>query len=83
MSELQPAQADPLAEGFRDPPDRVTEPCLTYMARVMELRDFVSFYFSFVKRSRELGLLIPAAAKATANPELLEVLEYSYSNQRP
>lgn len=83
MTEAPPAEADPLAEGFRDPPDRVTEPCFTYMARIMELRDFVSFYFNFVKSSRELGRLIPAAAKAAASPKQLAILEYDYSSQRP
>jgi|LNFM01.2.fsa_nt_gb hypothetical protein len=83
MSEAQPAETDALAEGFRDPPDRVTEPCLTYMARIMELRDFVSFYFNFVKSSHELGKLIPAAAKEYAGPKQLEVLKYDYSRHQP
>ena len=51
MSENKDDSADPLAEGFRNPPEQVTEPCLTYIARVMELRNFISFYFGFVKTS--------------------------------
>lgn len=75
--------ADPLAEGFRDPPDRVTEPCLTYMARVMELRDFVSFYFNFVKSSAELAKLLPQAEVSEEQKQSFGVLKYDYSRQRP
>ena len=74
---------DPLAEGFRDPPDQVTEPCLTYMARVMELREFVNFYFNFVKTSKELSKLIPKNKDKKSADSLLHVLQYNYTNQRP
>lgn len=75
-------QADPLSEGFRQPPERVTEPCLTYMRRTMELRDFISFYFSFVKTSQKLGNLIPDEAKKAAGAKELTVLKYNYMGQR-
>jgi hypothetical protein len=75
--------SDPLAEGFRDPPDRVTEPCLTYMARVMELRNLVNFYFNFVKSSEEIGKLILDDAKKLAGKMAFGVLQYNYSEQRP
>jgi hypothetical protein len=83
MNEVKDDDADPQAEGFRDPPYRVTEPCLTYMARIMELRTLVSFYFSFVKTSHELGKLIPKDMKEIAGAKDLRVLEYNYSSQRP
>jgi hypothetical protein len=82
MSAAKDNEANPLAEGFRDPPERVTEPCLTYMARIMELRNFVSFYFSFVKTSHELGKLIPKEAKEMSSAKE-QVFEYNYSAQRP
>jgi hypothetical protein len=75
-------KADPLLEGFRQPPERVTEPCLTYMTRTMELRDFISFYFSFVKTSQKLGNLIPDEAKTAAGAKELTVLKYNYMGQR-
>jgi hypothetical protein len=83
MSIASPEGTDPLAECFRGPPDRVTEPCLTYMARVMELRDFISFYFNFVETSKELGKLIPEPKRNSADSKALAVLEYNYSTHRP
>lgn len=73
---------DPLSEGFRNPPDRVTEPCLTFMARIMELRDFTSFYFNFVKTSTALGQLVPEDKQLHAGPKGLEILNYNYSKHR-
>ncbi|MEZ2406959.1 hypothetical protein AB6806_09105 [Bosea sp. RCC_152_1] len=73
---------DSLEEGFRDPPDHVTEPCLTYMARVMELREFISFVFTFVKTSEELGRLVPKEKLAAAEAKELQVLTYNYSGHR-
>jgi hypothetical protein len=73
----------PKEEGFGMPPDRITEPCLTYMARIMELREFVGFYFAFVKASGEISQLIPAGAKAEATEQQRRVFEYDYSAQRP
>ncbi len=75
--------ADPFAEGFRDPPERVTEPCLTYMERIMELRRLIAFYFTFVKTSQKLGTLIPKEAKEAAGAKEMQVLEYNYSDQQP
>src|SRR4028118_2129998 len=83
MGESNNDSADPLAEGFRNPPERVTGPCLTYIARIMELRDFISFYFGFVKTSRELGKLLSKEAKESTSAERLKVLKYNYSRQRP
>jgi hypothetical protein len=36
----------------------VTRACLAYMGRIMEMRDFVGFYFGFVKTSQELRKLV-------------------------
>lgn len=83
MSDPAEESSDPLAEGFRNPPDRVTEPCLTYMARVMELRDFVSFYFNFVKTSVTLGKMVPEEVSNNAGAKEREVLKYDYSAHRP
>ena len=83
MTDKSDADADPIAEGFRDPPDRVTEPCLTYMARIMELRRFVSFYFNFVKTSHQLGKLIQEKTTEISDAVEFQILEYNYSNQRP
>lgn len=82
ISEDAGESADPLAEGFRNPPDRVTEPCLTYMARIMELRDFVGFYFNFVKTSVALGKLVPEDEQSRADARGREVLRYDYSRHR-
>lgn len=83
MSDTAREPSDPLAEEFRNPPDRVTEPCLTYMARVMELRDFVSFYFNFVKTSASLAKLVPEDAQNSADAMGHQVLTYNYSEHRP
>ncbi|AEI94254.1 hypothetical protein [Roseobacter litoralis] len=72
-------KVDPQAEGFRQPPDHTTDPCLTYMARIMELREFVGFYFGFVKTSQEMG----KAIEDQKEKEEFKVFEYNFSNQRP
>jgi len=83
MSTTTDEPSDPLAEGFRNPPDRVTEPCLTYMARVMELRDFIGFHFNFVKSSAALSDLLPEEVKSRADEKGRAVLQYNYSAHRP
>lgn len=80
---VEEEDADPLAEGFREPPDRVTEPCLTYIARVMELRNLVNFYFNFVKSSGEMRKLISKEAEQKAGDRVIGLLQYNYSQQRP
>ena len=76
-------EADPLQEGFRDPPDRVTKPCLTYMTRIMEVREFISYYFTFVKTSHEMGKHIPKEKRGSTGDKGLRVLTYNYSEHRP
>lgn len=65
-------------EGFRQPPDQLTEPCLTYMARIMELREFVAFYYGFVKTSSELRRKIPVTQRGEGE-EGLQLLRYEPS----
>ncbi|SHH53912.1 hypothetical protein [Cognatishimia maritima] len=75
-------KVDPLAEGFRQPPDHTTDPCLTYMARIMELREFVGFDFNFVKTSHELREVLSDQLKESIGMEGLNALEYNFSKQR-
>ncbi|UUV06467.1 hypothetical protein [Ruegeria sp. YS9] len=82
MNDETPDEVDPIAEGFGEPPDYVTEPCLTYMARIMELREFVSFYFSFVKTSHKIGEAMPVSVRERAGTEELKLFEYNYSKHR-
>jgi hypothetical protein len=42
---------EPTDLGYRLPPEKVTYSCLGYMARVMELREFISFFFGIIKSS--------------------------------
>lgn len=70
-------------EGFAFPSDNVTEPCLTYMARIMELRELITFYFNFVETSKSLGAKLPKSTRVQVGPQELAVLEYNYSSQRP
>ena len=72
-------QNDPAAEGFGYPADQVTEPCLIYMARVMELRRFVAFYFQFVKSSSELNELTPERGGPESGTSPFELFEYDHS----
>jgi hypothetical protein len=76
MSEA--GEVDSTKEGFRQPPDQLTEPCLTYMARIMELREFVAFYYGFVKTSAELRRRIPVAEDEEGDKGL-QLLRYEHS----
>ncbi len=74
-------EEDPVEDGFCHPSEKVSEPCLVYMARIMEMRTFFGFYLNFVKTSQELAKLIPSDATVPGNS--LQLLRYDYSNQRP
>lgn len=74
---------NPLEEGFREPPDYITNPCLTYMVRVMELRDFISFHFRFVKTSDILNESLKKQKEEGDDLKDLAELEYNFSSQRP
>lgn len=82
MSNSSEDSSDPRGQVSRNPPDMVTEPCLTYMARIMELRNFVGFYFSFVESSAALSKLLPAEVKNSADTKGREVLQYNFSAHR-
>jgi hypothetical protein len=74
------SEVDSKSEGFRHPPDQLTEPCLTYMARIMELREFVAFYYGFVKTSAELRRRIPVTdEKEDEGDKALKLLRYEPS----
>lgn len=73
------SESDSKAQGFGYPEDQVTEPCLIYMARIMELREFVSFYFNFVKSSSKLKNLIPVAENPEPGGGTFELLKYEHS----
>jgi hypothetical protein len=79
-------EEDQTALGFREPPQRVTLQCMAYMARIVEIRGLVSFFFTFVKTSTELGKLIPEDVKAEtalSSPQSFKVLRYNFSDHRP
>jgi len=40
--------------GFRDPPDKVTYACSIYMARIIELRGFISFVFRVISSHQQV-----------------------------
>ncbi|MFN4162931.1 MAG: hypothetical protein ACK4GK_00040 [Ferrovibrio sp.] len=74
--------ADPISEGFRNPPDNITDPCLVYMARVMDLRKFIAFVFGYIKTSAELAKLIPEDQHKQLHEGTFKLLRYSYSEHR-
>ncbi|WP_421951094.1 hypothetical protein [Pelagibacterium sp.] len=79
-------EEDQSALGFREPPPCVTLQCMAYMARIMEIRGLVAFFFNFVKTSAELGNLISEEVKAeTAKtaPKAFTLLQYNFSDHRP
>jgi hypothetical protein len=78
------SEDDPKELGFRDPPDKVTCSCLGYMARVTELREFISFFFGIVKSSDAFAKsLTPESAKAfSTETEKYRIGKYSFSVHR-
>jgi hypothetical protein len=43
--------AKPISGPGRDPPDRITVSCFIYIARMMDIRKFVSFVFGIIEHS--------------------------------
>jgi hypothetical protein len=72
------------AQGFREPPDRVTYSCLGYMARVMELRDFIYFFFGMIKSSQEIAKAMTpeSAARFVTEAGKYRLVEYKFSAHR-
>jgi hypothetical protein len=70
--------------GFRDPPDMVTYGCSVYMARVMELRDFISFFFGIIKSSQQFAKGLTEESKKQFETEAIkyEFRDYSFSTHR-
>lgn len=69
--------------GFREPPIEITRSCLYYMGRIMEVREFMGFYFSFVKTSCELAPMVDKkSSEGGISKKALKVIKYDYSNHR-
>jgi hypothetical protein len=70
--------------GFRKPPDRVSYGCLVYMARVMELRDFISFFFGIIESSQQFAKGLTDESKKLFEKEVhkYQLREYSFSSHR-
>lgn len=69
--------------GFREPPDDITRSCLSYMGRIMEVREFISFYFTFVKTSQEFGKIVEnSEQKESVSNKALTLTEYNFSKHR-
>lgn len=60
-------------------PDLITEPCLTYMARIMETTDFYTFYESFRDFNKEV---LDEKISNNTNKEN-ELIEYKLLRQKP
>jgi hypothetical protein len=77
-------KAHEMGLGFREAPEKVTYACMIYMARVMELRDFVSFFFGVINSSQQFasGLAPESAAKFEAEAGKYKIVDYSYSVHR-
>jgi hypothetical protein len=54
--------------GFREPPDAVSMSCLTYMGRIMELRNFIGMFFSLVKSSQAIKKQLDEAVGSEQMP---------------
>jgi hypothetical protein len=70
--------------GFRDAPDKVTYACSIYMARVMELRHFISFFFGIINSSQQFasGLTEESKRQFEAETQKYQIVEYSFSTHR-
>ncbi|MFO0408215.1 MAG: hypothetical protein ACK50Q_17765 [Labrys sp. (in: a-proteobacteria)] len=65
--------------GFKVPADRITVSCFEYMARIMELRSFIGFFFDMVKSSQKLSEEIPAIKEEAV---IYKLVQYDYSSHR-
>jgi hypothetical protein len=77
--------ADARAEGFRDPPDRTTPACRGYMARIIEVREFISLFFNMVKSFESVTKLVPPEKlneKGKESGGQFLSFEYEYSRHR-
>lgn len=70
------------SEGFREPPNPLTENCFTYIKRIMEARDFIGFFFNFVKTSQKFDEIVRATPSKDAVPGSFELIQYNYSRHR-
>src|ERR1700738_4370421 len=70
--------------GFRNAPDKVTYACSVYMARVMELRDFISFFFGIVNSSQQFASELTEESKRQfeAETQKYQMVECNFSTHR-
>lgn len=70
-------------EGFAEPPDHITMPCFEYMGRVMDLRNFIKFFFGVIKSFGDISGLInqPQNIKIPKGKEITAI-KYNYSEHR-
>jgi hypothetical protein len=69
--------------GFRDAPEHFTPACLGYMGRIIEIREFTSFFFGILKalpNVKDLSEDEKAMAQLAAKKD--EILSYDYSIHR-
>jgi hypothetical protein len=82
---VEPEEVDQAkAQGFRNPPDHITYACLGYIARVMELRDFISLFFGLIKSSQAIAQTMTpeSAPHFLAEANKYKVEPYSFSTHR-
>jgi hypothetical protein len=65
--------------GFKVPADHITLSCCEYMARIIELRSFIGFFFNMVKSSQKISECIPEL-KEEADKH--NVISYNYRSHR-
>lgn len=64
---------------FRVPADHITLSCFEYMARIMELRGFIGFFFNMVKSSQKISEGIPELKEEA---DKYKLIKYNYSSHR-
>lgn len=69
---------------FRLPPDKVSTSCMVYMARVTELRDFISFFFGIIASSSSFARSLTKESAEALKTEAgkYSVGTYNFSNHR-
>jgi hypothetical protein len=70
--------------GFRDPPDKVTYAGAIYMARIIEVRKFMSFVFRVISSYPQVTkhLTEERKQKSAFEADKYPVVEYDFSTHR-
>jgi len=72
-----------MKEGFVYPPNKITVPCSIYMARIVELREFISTFFGIIKTQAEIIGRLPEDVKIEVCPDsAFRKVNYNYSKHR-